>query len=260
MIYAFFGWCLEVVYQAVEHGKFINRGFLNGPYCPIYGVGVIVVAGALDPIKDNIIILFAGSVVLTSLLELVTGYLLKKIFDMQWWDYSGERFNLGGYICLKFSLLWGVACLVTVRLIHPAVEGFVAAFPDVAGAAVLGVFATGFVSDTAVTVMAIVHIKKHFELLESISAEMRLISDKTGEKLFGAVESAIERKDGLDARTAQQRQKLESLRERYKTELERRIFSLKRIQRAFPKLNFNSDDFRKQLSDLRNSIASRKNR
>lgn len=259
MIYAFFGWCLEVVYQAVEHGKFINRGFLNGPYCPIYGVGVIIVAGALDPIKENIVILFVGSVILTSVLELVTGFVLKKIFDMQWWDYSDERLNLGGYICLKFSLLWGVACLVTVRLIHPAVEGFVSAFPEYPGAAVLGVFAMGFVSDTTVTIMAIVNIKKHFELLEDISAQMRMISDKTGEKLFGAVESAIERKEDLDSKTASQRQKLESLRERYKSELERRIFNLRRIEKAFPKLNFSSDSFRKQLSDLRNSI-SRKNK
>lgn len=255
MIYAFFGWCLEVVYQAVEHGKFINRGFLNGPYCPIYGVGVIIVTGALDPIKGNIIVLFAGSVILTSGLELVTGYVLKKIFNMQWWDYSDERFNLGGYICLKFSLLWGVACLITVRLIHPAVEGFVSAFPEYPGAAVLGVFALGFVSDTTVTVMAIVHIKKHFELLEDISSQMRKISDKTGEKLFDAVESARERKDGIDAKTAQQRQKLDALRERYKTELNRKMFSLKRIQKAFPKLKFDTGDFRRQLNDLKNEFS-----
>ena len=68
MTYAFFGWCLEVVYQAVELGKFINRGFLNGPYCPIYGFGVIIVTVSLNPLKENIIILYVGSVLLTTAL------------------------------------------------------------------------------------------------------------------------------------------------------------------------------------------------
>ena len=72
IIYAFFGWSLEVVYQAVEQGKFINRGFLNGPYCPIYGFGVIIVVGILEPIKNNLIVLYLGSVILTSLLELLS--------------------------------------------------------------------------------------------------------------------------------------------------------------------------------------------
>ena len=120
LIYAFLGWCLEVTYQAVEYGVFINRGFLGGPYCPIYGVGVIVVTLALYPLRETIILLYVGSVVLTSSLEFVTGFILEKIFHQHWWDYSDDKFNVKGYICLKFSLLWGVACLVTVRIIHPA--------------------------------------------------------------------------------------------------------------------------------------------
>ena len=249
-----------MVYQAVEHGRFINRGFLNGPYCPIYGIGVILVTGALDPLKGNIIILFAGSVVLTSTLEFITGFVLEKIFNMHWWDYSGERFNIRGYICLKFSLLWGVACLVTVRLIHPAVEDFVEAVPNTVGAAFIVLFMIGFLSDFIVTVMAIVHIKKHIAILDDISAQMRKISDKTGEKLFDAVETAKEHKDELDSKTAVQRKKLEELRSRYKAELSRHSFSMKRIEKAFPTLHFDGHDFRKQLSELKNEIAKKRSK
>lgn len=258
LIYAFFGWYLEVVYQAVEHGKFINRGFLNGPYCPIYGVGVIIVTGVLDPIKGNIIILFAGSVILTSLLELITGFLLEKIFHMHWWDYSNEHFNIGGYICLKFSLLWGVACLVTVRLIHPAVESFVASVPHRLGVVMLSVVMIGFASDFIVTVTAIVHIKQRIALLNDISAQMRLISDKTGEKLFNAVESAKAHKEEFDEKTAASRQKFDELREKYRVQSEKLEANLKRIQNAFPKLRQISNiNFREQLNSLRKEISQK---
>ena len=194
VIYAFFGWCLEVVYQAVEHGKFINRGFLNGPYCPIYGFGVIIVCGALEPIKENLIVLYFGAVILTSTLEFITGFLLEKIFRRKWWDYTGERFNLKGYICLKFSLLWGVACLVTVRLIHPLVTAFVEKLPQTLGIMILSVILIGFLSDAVITVCAIIHIRNRLILTERISTEMRKISDATGEKLFSGVEFVMDKK------------------------------------------------------------------
>ena len=191
LIYSFFGWCLEVVYQAVEHGKFINRGFLNGPYCPIYGFGVIIVTGALDPIKSNAVVLFFGSVLLTSMLEFITGFVLEKIFHMHWWDYSEEKFNIRGYICLKFSLLWGVACIIVVRIIHPAVSVFMDKFPATAGIIIISVYMIGVASDMIVTVLAIIHFKRRIVLLENISSQMRKLSDKTGEKIFDTVEGAM---------------------------------------------------------------------
>ena len=124
-IYAFLGWCTEVIYAAVNSGKFVNRGFLNGPYCPIYGFGVVAVVLCIYPIKDNLPVLFFGSVILTTLLEFITGFVLEKIFNEKWWDYSDEHFNIKGYICLKFSLMWGLACIIVIRVIHPLIIKFV---------------------------------------------------------------------------------------------------------------------------------------
>ncbi|MBE6865171.1 MAG: hypothetical protein E7495_11555 [Ruminococcus flavefaciens] len=261
IIYAFFGWCLEVVYQAVEHGKFINRGFLNGPYCPIYGLGVIIVTGALEPIKQNVLILFIGSVILTSALELITGFLLEKIFHMHWWDYSGEHFNIGGYICLKFSLLWGIACLIVVRLIHPAIQHFTDAVPHNFGLIFILLFSVGFMSDMIVTVMAIVHINKRLVLLDNISAQMRKISDKTGEKLFDAVESAKVYKSETEELTAAQRAKLEELRRKYKEILENKGAVMKRLEKAFPKLKLDiPPSFKEQLRSIKNDINNKLNK
>ena len=83
-IYAFFGWCIEVVFCGLNEGHFINRGFLNGPVCPIYGVGGVIVVLCLTPIKDNLFLLFVGSALLTSILELITGFALDKIFHARW--------------------------------------------------------------------------------------------------------------------------------------------------------------------------------
>ena len=108
LIYSCLGWCLEVIYAAVTTGKLINRGFLNGPVCPIYGFGMVIVLFALTPLSHNLLLLYLGGVILPSALELVGGWALYKLYHTRWWDYSDYPFNIGGYICLEFSLLWGV--------------------------------------------------------------------------------------------------------------------------------------------------------
>lgn len=249
IIYAVFGWCLEVVYQAVELGKFINRGFLNGPYCPIYGVGVIIVIGCLNPIKDNILVLYIGSVLLTSALEFVTGFILEKIFHQKWWDYTDEHFNVMGYVCLKFSLLWGVACLIVVRMIHPLIERFVNWIPHTLGIILLIAVYIGFISDIVMTVLGIMHIKKRIRLLESISAEMRKISDHSGERLYGAVAEIREKSEELSEKNDARREKMEELKAKYKAEFEKKGFVGKRIENAFPRLRLNSGKSLKDLLD-----------
>ena len=255
VIYAFFGWCLEVVYQAVEHGKFINRGFLNGPYCPIYGFGVIIVYTALEPIKDNILVLYFGAVILTTSLELVTGFLLEKIFAQKWWDYTNEHFNLKGYICLKFSLLWGVACLVTVRLIHPLVNSFVEKIPKFVAVPFLVLFFIGFLSDMTITVLAIIHIRNRVVILENISAEMRKISDKTGEKLFNGVEYVKDKKSIVDERNAVRREKFNEIMKIYEKIRDEKNKTFLRITKAFPKLKlYQPKDIKEQLIELKKNI------
>lgn len=210
---------------------------------------MIIVTATLEPLKENIIILFFGSVLLTTFLELVTGFILEKIFHQNWWDYSDERFNLKGYICLKFSLLWGIACLIAVRLIHPFVVGFVEHIPDTLGKILMCVIMTGFTSDMIITVFAVIHIKNRLKILDNISSEMRKISDYTGEKIYNGVENSKKLHD-----------KYEEIREKYK-EVGKRKFVDRRIEHAFPKLKLDMDkSFREQLEELRKVIEERKNK
>ena len=106
-IYGFLGWCTEVAFAAWKERTFVNRGFLNGPICPIYGFGVCSVVYLLKPFESNFILLYISSVILVSALEWLTGFLLEKLFHHKWWDYSNEPFNIKGYICLRFSINLG---------------------------------------------------------------------------------------------------------------------------------------------------------
>ena len=100
LIYAFLGWCSEVVFAALNTGKFVNRGFCNGPICPIYGFGMLFVSLCLMPFRDNLPLLFILSLLLTSFIEFITGFVLEKFFNQKWWDYSKLPFNINGYVCL----------------------------------------------------------------------------------------------------------------------------------------------------------------
>jgi len=122
-LYSFCGWVLEVIFHAVSMGQIINRGFLNGPICPIYGVGVLSVFAMVNALKtrgipmDDLGIFLFG-LILATLVELIGGWLLDKCFHARWWDYSERPLNFHGYICLKFSLIWGIAILLVVRILQ----------------------------------------------------------------------------------------------------------------------------------------------
>ncbi|OJG96520.1 hypothetical protein RV18_GL002424 [Enterococcus termitis] len=120
-IYAFIGWLWETVYCSLKAQKFVYRGFLIGPYCPIYGFGILGVLYFLEPFKQNIISLYVLSTVLVTLLEYITSYGLEKLFHASWWDYKDVPLNLNGRVALPVSLFWGIGCVLIVRVIHPKV-------------------------------------------------------------------------------------------------------------------------------------------
>lgn len=182
-IYAFIGWCAEVTYAAVVTGKFVNRGFLNGPWCPIYGIGVLVVVALLDPLKDNLALMFVGSVLVTSLIEGVGGFVLEKLFRQRWWDYSDRPLNIGGYVCLQFSLMWGVGCLLVVDRIHPLISSFTLWMPLPLSVLLLILLTCTLVTDLTATVVGIAKFNRNLDMLTDLSRRIREASDSLGENL-----------------------------------------------------------------------------
>lgn len=119
MIYSLIGWLYEFILAMFTEKKIINRGFLIGPYCPIYGTGCLLLVTCLKDFIEYPIILFILSLLLCYLLEYVVGYTMEKIFKMRWWDYSNLKFNLNGYICLRFMLVFGIAGTIINYFVHP---------------------------------------------------------------------------------------------------------------------------------------------
>ena len=228
-IYAFLGWCVEVIFATITRGKFVNSGFLNGPVCPIYGFGVITVILLLTPIKNNMIIFFFGSVLLTTILELITGFALKKVFNQKWWDYSDRFLNFKGYICLKFSVLWGIGCVLVIDILQPVINTFVKILPKTLGIGLFIIIFLIFILDTAVTVIELLKIKKFLYLADEIEKKMNLFSNTLGEGVSESVEAVIKVKNkGAN--------ELEEMVEHFESFTKKEGLAFERLIKAYPRL------------------------
>lgn len=257
-IYGFVGWCTEVAYATVKQKKFVNRGFLNGPICPVYGVGIGLVVMLLEPMNGTIVSLYVVSTALVTTIEGVTGYLMDKLFHHKWWDYSNQPLNIGGYVCLLFSLAWGVACVLIVRVIHPFVYQMVVMIPVTVGIVFAAVFGVGLLADLYVTTAEILKLNKKLETMEKISAELRELSDMIGvnihESVMETMEFSEETKKQLDSAVSELREKLDTVAEEHKDHLEERI---DRVEEKIEAKLYPEEE-KALLAELRNKYADLK--
>lgn len=119
MLYSIFGWLLEVFGKFIEKHKFVDRGFLIGPYCPIYGYGALSMTFLLSKYNDDILVLFVMSMFICSLLEYLTSYFMEKIFNARWWDYSNYKININGRVCLTNTIIFGFLVILVIKVINP---------------------------------------------------------------------------------------------------------------------------------------------
>lgn len=160
MIYSFIGWCGEVVVAAVKRHRFVNRGAVSGPFCPIYGLGAAVVAVFFPELKGNPLFLFLGGMVVNTFVEYVTGRIMEMSLHKKWWDYSDQKFNLGGYVCLKTSVLWGICTVLMIYVLNPVFIGLVGLIPKLWGEIILWVLFGLLIVDFIGTVIAVWGLKK----------------------------------------------------------------------------------------------------
>ena len=185
-LYSFLGWVSEVAFHAVKTGKFINRGFLNGPVCPIYGVGVTCILLMLGKGAEKAWLVFLVGIAFPTLIELITGWALETFFHNKWWDYSACKFNFKGYICLEFSLICGLAVLLVIEVAHPLVFWFAHLFGEVSGAVWVCLCAAAMAADLIVTVLQVLKLNRGFKELEEVSKAMKRGSDLIGKTVAGA--------------------------------------------------------------------------
>lgn len=195
--WAFIGWCIEVCYMTIETGEYQNRGFLSMPICPIYGFGVLMIAVFSRPIADRPFLLFVISLVLCTALELAVGLGMEKLFNTRWWDYSHEKFNYRGYICPKVSILWGLGCVLVIKVVQPLVETVVNHIPFKVGIIFIAIMAVLIAIDLTASLCAVANLNKRLKQIDDISALMLKGSIKIGEKLANETNEILDKYEKL---------------------------------------------------------------
>ena len=130
LIYSFLGWTIEVIVTFYKDKKFVNRGFLLGPYCPIYGFSSIVMILYLNRYCDSFITVFLLAVVVCSIIEYLVSYLMEKLFNARWWDYSNRKFNIDGRVCLENSIWFGLLGTLLIYVVNPFLYNLISKMSD----------------------------------------------------------------------------------------------------------------------------------
>lgn len=189
-IYCFIGWIWESLYVSVCSAKWVNRGFLHGPFLPIYGSGAVTILIFTLRFRDNVWLVFLVGMISATVLEYVTGVLMEKIFHVRYWDYTNESFNLNGHICLKCSLCWGLFSILLTLYIHKPVENMVMILDENVLDAILLVITSCFASDATISIREALNLKEFLMNLEANNEEFRKLQQRVEQVSDGIKEKS----------------------------------------------------------------------
>lgn len=172
IFYSFFGWCFESAYVSILKKRFVNRGFMRGPFLPLYGSGAVMMLVVSMPFQDNLLLTFFAGCAGATVLEYVTGVLMEALFKVRYWDYSNQKFNFQGQICLSSTLAWGGLTILMTRLVHPFIERIALAIPSNALAVVTMLLTIYIISDFAISFKAAMDLKEILVRMEKAKKEL----------------------------------------------------------------------------------------
>lgn len=171
-LYCFFGWCFESTYVSVKSRKLVNRGFMRGPFLPLYGSGATMMLVVSAPFQDNLLLTYIAGVIGATALEYVTGVMMEALFKVRYWDYSNQPFNYKGHICLSSSVAWGFLTILMTRVIHKPIEQFVLAIPMRTLACVTGIMTVYIVADFTLSFKAAMELRDILVRLQKVKEEV----------------------------------------------------------------------------------------
>ncbi len=186
VIYCFLGWLMESIFCACIEKKWANRGFLIGPWCPIYGFGVLIGTFYITQYRDNAVTVFLLAAIICSILEYVTSYIMEKIFKTRWWDYSNHKFNLNGRICLSNSIGFGLLTLLVIYVLNPLLFSLLDMLPNLALLIIGSCLLVLFIIDTVTSFNIIYKIKKTADTLrrDSTNEISKMVEEIINKKFF----------------------------------------------------------------------------
>ena len=182
-VYGILGWCVEVIYAAIREHRLVNRGFLCGPICPIYGFGMVGLLHCMGRLPHGdgapgVLTVFLVGMVLTTAIELIGGWALFRLYHIRWWDYSHLKGNLGGYICPQFSLLWGLGSVIMIKVVHPLLARGSDALPFRVLLPLDCVLLVFFAVDLGASAAAAAGLNRRLREIDELRARLRISSDK----------------------------------------------------------------------------------
>lgn len=255
-IYCFLGWVWESCYVSVKNGKWINRGFMHGPFLPIYGTGAIIILLATIPVKSSLLcVFFAGSFAAT-VLEFCTGEAMLRMFHVRYWDYSNRFLNIRGHICLKCSVVWGVFSVLIIRYVHVPIERFVCGIPDFLEEPITFFITLITVADFTISFREAMDFRRMLEHLAENNEELRHVM-KRMEIVSAFVSDDMERlKDDISDRAEQTRELIELTKLELADRLELSHQQLEKKKQEFEKDKL--ENFKGDLEELSELLAKRK--
>lgn len=265
MVYSFFGWVYETILCSIAQRRLVNRGFLLGPICPIYGCGAVLIILVLGRGTENIFGLFLSGAMLACTLEYATSYLMEKLFHARWWDYSKRRYNLNGRVCLEGAVVFGALGVLLLRWIHPAVSGWLA--ENLSAMAMHLICAVLLLILTLDCVWTVRHLLSLNGRLQKIQAAFEDYLAQLAQKREQSLEQLSSLRSRVRELPAQHLAEIKAgLQERFEDShlysehilplLDTRRFQDKRLLNAFP--NLTSTKYKEALEQLRKRLENRK--
>ncbi|MCD8379427.1 MAG: hypothetical protein LUC95_03675 [Lachnospiraceae bacterium] len=193
--YCFCGWVFESTYVSVKDRHFVNRGFMHGPFLPLYGCGAIMMLVVSRPFADHLILTYIAGCIGATVLEYLTGAWMEALFKVRYWDYSNQKFNIRGYVCLSSTLVWGLLTILMTRVIHVHVESLVLLIPTEVLSALVSVLTVYIGIDLALSFKAAFDLRDMLIKLENARQEAAQLQEKLSEAMDMAGEQLVEKKE-----------------------------------------------------------------
>lgn len=190
-VYSFLGWCAEIIYAAVKERKFMNKGLLNAPLCPVYGFSMLFCLIFLASLRENLIFLMLGCIVVSILMEFFAGAMTEKFFKQKWWDYSDYKYNIEGYVNLQFNFLCGIGAALFMSFVQPLFQTVLDLLPRLIGNILLGTILLLCTVDFFAVIGVLFAVRKKNRTMTGITDGMHQMSNRLGRAIFEKIQKRM---------------------------------------------------------------------
>ena len=251
--YCFFGWCFESAYVSIKARKLVNRGFMRGPFLPLYGSGAVMMLLVSMPFQQNLLLVYIAGCIGATVLEYVTGVTMEALFKVRYWDYSKNKFNFQGHICLGTSLAWGVLTILMTEVVHKPVERFVLSIPIPWLNLATLVLTAGICADFALSFKAALDLRDILMKMEKAKEELLHVQKRLDVVIALVNEDLANRReeftDGIAQRKDEIAEGISTRMEDLKREIDEKLESLKKLAQTVH--NGYSESMKEEIFELK---------